>query len=246
MNNPNKNDDDEKSESGRSENSSNEDDYDKVEAIRIMVILQNQSNFSRRAECGSVIQMEAKVLLEGTKLERLGSKYIYGIISKLEDICDVTHSRAYQINWSVGHLSTGHSDLAFIAPVFEHDFNVLKFPNEEDDYDDEYFTNQFRKVDGSWMIVEYTGPQCEFCEGHTCDRLKYKDELGALLVEASSMGGRNHNKRFMMYGRFTFLKHGQLGSNVRRRICGCVTDLIVSTFPVEAGARRRGFVETNN
>ena len=65
-------------------------------------------------------------------------------------------------------------------------------------------------------------------------------------VEASSMGGRNHNKRFMMYGRFTCLKHGQLGSSVRRRICGCVTDLIVSTFPVEAGARRRGFVETNN
>ena len=97
------------------------------------------------------------------------------------------------------------------------------------------------------MIVEYTGPQCEFCEGHICNRLRYKDQLEALLTEASSTGSVNHNnKRFMMYRRFTFLKHGQLGSNVRRRICGCVTDLIVSTFPVEAGKRRRGFVETNN
>ena len=38
MNNPNNNDDDEKSESSGSEIGSDEDDYDKVEQIRIMVI----------------------------------------------------------------------------------------------------------------------------------------------------------------------------------------------------------------
>ena len=128
MNNPNNNDDDEKSESSGSEIGSDEDDYDKVEQIRIMVILQNQDKYSRRAECGSVIKMEAKILLEGTELERLRSKYIYGIISNLEDICDVTYSRAYQINWSIGHLSTDQNDLAFIAPVFLTRFRSIEIP----------------------------------------------------------------------------------------------------------------------
>ena len=122
---------------------------------------------------------------------------------------------------------------------------MVKFPDEEDDSDDNYFTHQLRKVDGAWKIVNYTGLQCKFCEGHTCHRLKHKDKLETLLVEASSKGGRTHNKRFMCYGKFTFLKHSPLGSNVRRRICSYVVDLILLTFPLEAGTRKRGFAESN-
>ena len=49
MNNPNKNDNNEKSESGGSEIGSDENDYDKVEAIRIMVIFtESRQVFSLR------------------------------------------------------------------------------------------------------------------------------------------------------------------------------------------------------
>ena len=44
-----------------------------------------------------------------------------------------------------------------------------------------------------------------------------------------------------MYKRFTFTKYGALGSKQRRKVDACVQELIVNTFPVERGKRKRGF-----
>lgn len=118
------------------------------------------------------------------------------------------------------------------STVYEHDFNVVKFTDEEDDYDDKYFSNQFRKVDGAWIIVEYSEDKCEFCEGYNCDRIQCKDELNGLLEEVSSQVGRADHKRFTMYKKFTFVKHGLLGSMLMREVDAFVQDLIILTFPV--------------
>ena len=34
-------------------------------------------------------------------------KYVYCILSSIEDVCEVTSSRVYQVNWSIDHLVTG-------------------------------------------------------------------------------------------------------------------------------------------
>ena len=55
-----------------------------------MGILKNQSNFSRHAECGCVVKIEAKMLLEGEELEALRCEEVCGIISNLEEVCNRT------------------------------------------------------------------------------------------------------------------------------------------------------------
>ena len=68
------------------------------------------------------------------------------------------------------------------------------------------------------MIVEYMGDKCEFCEGYFCDRVYYKNELDGILAEVAVMNRKPDYKCFTMYKRFTFVKHGGLGSGSRRRV----------------------------
>ena len=134
------------------------------------------------------------------------SKYTYSIIINLEEICEITASRAYQIHWLIGHLSTGNTFLDFVAPIFEHNFVVVKFPYEEDGKDDVYFTNQFKKVEGEWVIVEYGGVRCKFCEDPFCNRVYYKVALEELLGEVTIMDWKPSEKRYAIYKRFTAIK----------------------------------------
>jgi len=96
-------------------------------------------------------------------------------------------------------------------------------------------------VDDNWTMVEYSGEECEFCEGHTCDRVQYRMELDNHLNEVSLLDIMPDQKRFQMYRRFTFIKHGNLGGGVRRKLDNCVQELIVDVFPVTAGKRKRGY-----
>jgi len=74
-----------------------DEEMERIEAIRIKAILENQT---RRAECGCVIKILASEILDPECYNKMRCQYLYGIISNLEDICEVTTSRAYQINWS--------------------------------------------------------------------------------------------------------------------------------------------------
>ena len=49
---------------------------------------------------------------------------------------------------------------------------MVYFPDEEDSKVDKYFTDQFRKEKGEWMIVEYGGEKCEFCDELECERVE--------------------------------------------------------------------------
>ena len=210
------------------------------ESIRIKTILKNEL---RRAECGSVVTISKRDLLEPESYERMRGESIYGIISNAENLCPVTDSVAYQINWSIAHLPTGNSFFAFVAPVFEHVFTVVKYPDDNEDSDDDVeFTRQFKKQNGKWIIIEYGGLECEFCGCHICDRAQYRDELETMFEEVDAMGVPSNQKRYMMYRQFIHVKHGSLGNRVRRKLCDCVQELIVLHFPVAAGKRKRGFV----
>ena len=112
---------------------SDDDATDEIEATRIRRIL---GNMGRRAECGSVIKIAATEFLQLQQYESMTCPYIYGIISKLEDVCPNTGSNAFQVNWNFEHLSIGNIDFEFVAPYYEHDFVVVKFPDETDDHDD--------------------------------------------------------------------------------------------------------------
>ena len=91
------------------------------------------------------------------------------------------------------------------------------------------------------MIVEYSGEICEYCDGAMCDRMEYKDELKEMLQDVGLHDGSIKELRFIMYRKFTLLKHGLLGKKNRREVCYCVRDIILHTFPVEKGQRKRGF-----
>ena len=121
-----------------------EEDADN-EAKRIIAILASQS---RRAECGSVVKIPVCELLEQKSVERMSEKYVYGIVSNTEEMCEETGSKAYHINWAFQHLPICDTFLSLIAPVFEHDFQVVYFPEEEDSKQDKYFTDQFGKENG--------------------------------------------------------------------------------------------------
>ena len=66
-------------------------------------------------------------------------------------------------------MSKGNSFLVFLAPVLDHEFTVVKFLEDDWDEDNVEIIRQFRKHDGEYMIVEYGGYRCEFCEVHSCD-----------------------------------------------------------------------------
>lgn len=81
--------------------------------------------------------------------------YVFIVISNLEGICPITQLIAYHINWSIADIYIGNNFLTFVTPVYVHDFYVVIFTDEEDKHNAKYLSNQFTKVDGACMIVEY-------------------------------------------------------------------------------------------
>ena len=67
-----------------------------------------------------------------------------------------------------------------------------------------------------------------------------------MLVEVAMMNGEPDQKSFTMYKMFEFVKHGVLGSKLRYNMDECVQELIISTFPVKAGKRKRSFKSLSN
>lgn len=114
-----------------------------------------------RVECGAVVKIEGIELVEEDEVFKMRTSFIYGIVSNLEKVCELTNSKAYQIDWAISHVTTGNSFLSFAAPYFEHVFEVVKFEEEEDDMEDEEFTKLFQNVDGNWTAIQTY--KCEFC-----------------------------------------------------------------------------------
>ena len=69
----------------------------------------------------------------------------------------------------------------------------------------------------------------------------YMDALEGLLGEVALIDWKQNEKRYAMYKKFTVIKYGALGSKQRGKLDECVQELIVNTFPVEHGKRKRGF-----
>ena len=210
-----------------------------TEIEQISEIKQILAQQSRRAKCGAVIRIDAMELMDEESTCKLRTPYIYGILSNIEDACELTNSRAFQINFASDHINFGNNILATVAPYFEHTFEVVKFEEEEDDQEDSEFTKLFEKENGMWKIVECE--LCEFCETCSCDRALFRDELEIALTEEKMIEHKRSNEnRFAMYRKFIWMKHGHTGK-VRHEIDDCVEELILLTFPVEAGKRKRGF-----
>ena len=223
---------------------SEDDPSTAIEIRRIKLLLQNQV---RRAECGSVVQISKYDLLEAESCELMRGDWVYGIISNEADYCEDTGCVAYQITWCTDHLHTHNSLLSLVAPVFEIDFTVIKWPEDEhDDNDDVEVRRLFGKVNSEWVIVDYGGYICEFCEKTMCDRAQYGDELDNMVEEVSAMSLPANQSRYSMYRQFTHLRYGTLGSGVRKELCDCVQELVMHEFPVASGSTRRGFVAVSN
>ena len=106
------------SDSDKSNGDDNERDEKKLieamEARQIIALLNSQV---RCTEGGCIVQILKEEILESESCERMRCDWIYDIISNEEDICTITGSVAYQVNWAYAHFPYGNSCLAFIAPV---------------------------------------------------------------------------------------------------------------------------------
>ena len=82
--------------SNHSEEAAKSDDEarNNLQTERITKILQSRT---RCAEIGCVIRMEAIELLSRDAVKQMKIKYVYGVTRRVENNCDVTPSRTYQV-----------------------------------------------------------------------------------------------------------------------------------------------------
>ena len=101
---------------------------------------------------------------------------------------------AYQINWITAHLSTHNSFLSLVAPVWEHDFIVFKFlEDEHNDNDDAELSRIFSKSNGEWIVVKYRGYTCEFCDLKSCDRAQYGGDVDVFYGRSGADGSTSRS-----------------------------------------------------
>ena len=74
------------------ESKANKEEYDETEANCIIHFLGAQT---RRAEIESAVKIKANKLLEDESVINMRIKFVYGIISHMEYIYNITKSRAY-------------------------------------------------------------------------------------------------------------------------------------------------------
>ena len=110
------------------------------EEEEIRTIKQTLATHFRRVQCGAFVEIEGIELMEEEEVCNMRTPYLYGIVRNLEEVCELTNSKAYQIDWAISHVATGNSFLSFAAPYFEHVFEVVKFEEEEDDMEDDELT----------------------------------------------------------------------------------------------------------
>ena len=130
--------------------------------------------------------------------------------------------------------------------MFEHNFTVVIFPEDEEYNDDVELTRQFKKENSEWMISDYSGLECEFCESYICDRAQYRDDLDGVIEYVNLLDMKPNQTRYWMYRKFIWEKYGGCGTNKRRQIDDRVQELIVGHSPVEASKRKRGYQSAGN
>lgn len=134
------------------------DDDEMLEINNSKNILDTQR---RRVECGAMIRIDAFGLLEEDFICMMRTPFLPRILTNVEDQCELTNSKDFQIEFASNPIDTGNSFLSLVTPYFKHVFEVVRFAGEEDDNNAAEFTKVFKKGNGSWLIVDTY--LCEFC-----------------------------------------------------------------------------------
>lgn len=69
----------------------------------------------------------------------------------------------------------------------------------------------------------------------------HQEDLDYLLVEVDGYNVPNNENRYKMYHRFIYVKHRQMGTNNRRKLCDYGQGFILENFPVEEGQTKCGY-----
>ena len=109
-----------------------------------------------------------------------------------------------------------------MAPIFEHNFTVVKFSEDEEDNDDVDLTRQLKKENVEWIIFNYGGLGCEFCESRSCERTQYRDKLDGMVKYVNLFDLKTNQKRYRMHRKYIWEKYGGCGANMRHQIDDCV------------------------
>lgn len=106
------------------------------------------------AECGTVIIMDTLELSEEENICMMRTPFVYEVLMNIDNICETMNSKTFQIEFTTDHIDTGNSFLLFVAPYFEHLFEVIRFVDKEENNNNDKFTNLSENVIGKWLIVE--------------------------------------------------------------------------------------------
>ena len=191
-----------------------------------------------------IVKHKMKDVYDKWTAKRNNVKWIYGIVDYLDDQDD-DGKCAWHVQWHIGPYNVaGFDGFGPYLAVHEDDLILVRHPGDNMLELDVPYLRMYvaQNADGSYEWKRYEA-QCEFCFGHSCDRVQFKETLqedieDILLYDQDLPANA---KRWTIYRKHIQHKFGRLGSNNCRQPSGCVMKLVRGYFPNPTGVDYVGY-----
>ena len=137
--------------------------------------MMSNKNSKEMMSKGCVIKIKTRELFDDVTERRNKAPWVYGMIDFLEDVCEVTKERAWNINWACEYLCISMEIWSHLCAVMESDLTLVRRPCEDNCVLDKYYsTASFfeREEDGKWKVNVYKASY-EYCGSTDCDRMEF-------------------------------------------------------------------------
>ena len=191
---------------------------------------------------GTIVKIATTKLFDEKTMLRNKSKWVYGTLSYLEDMCEETGEKAWQIMWATQHLYVTMDTFNPVLPQLERDLVLVLHPGAKHiRIDKNYKTSDFfEEENGLWKVRDYEA-FCEYCKETNCDRMNYREDLDhAWWRMTQNTELTNNKKRKFIYCSFINDKYGYLGCGRRMRVPKCVCKYAGDMFPPLPGEPQMG------
>ena len=192
---------------------------------------------------GSIVKIHTEVVFDDRTMRRNKAPWMYGVLTTIEDECEVSREKIWQITWASSQLFVTSSSTLHLASWCESDLTLVREPHEDHMKLDKYYDTSdfFEKEHGLWKTKPRVIPFCEYCRERHCDRMNFWGELASEYEKMYRDNRRSNNrKRKYIYCAFVMHKHGILGYGMRVRIPTCILKYCRDMFPPPAGQGTMG------
>ena len=81
---------------------------------------------------GCIVKMKTTILFDERTARRNKASWIYGVIDFLDDVCEETKERAWNVRWSGNHMFMRLESFTHLCAVAESDLILVRSPGEGD------------------------------------------------------------------------------------------------------------------